>query len=124
MSEVNTKLGYEECWIPEELDAYAGMGPGPAQLAHGVVRGQRQADYGHPLDNHQRIADFWTVRLKDKLKPGETIEPHEAAALMRLVKEARLMNTPGHKDTLVDICGYADVEDLIHEESARRAQGS
>lgn len=97
------------------------MKPGPAKLAHDVVRGQRQSDYGHPLDNHERIAAFWTARLRDKLLPGEVIEPHDAAALMRLVKEARLMETPGHLDSLVDICGYADVEALIHEEAERRS---
>lgn len=86
-----------------------------------LVNGDRQADYGHPLDNHQRIADFWTVRLQDKLKPGVRLEPHEAAACMRFVKESRLMQTPGHPDSLIDLAGYAEVERMIHDEQARRA---
>jgi hypothetical protein len=90
------------------------------QAAELALGGPRARDYGHPLDNHQRIADFWTVRLRDKLKPGEVIEPHEAAACVRLVKEARLMQTRGHEDSLVDIAGYADVEWEIHQEQDRR----
>ena len=86
-----------------------------------LVNGERQDAYGHPLPNHERIAAFWTVRLRDKLRPGVEISPHEAAAMMRLVKEARLMNTPGHEDSLVDIVGYVEVERMIHEEQARLA---
>ena len=86
-----------------------------------LVNGERQDVYGHPLPNHRRIADFWTVRLSDKLKPGCVIEPYEVAAMMRLVKEARLMNTRGHEDSLIDISGYVEVERLIHEEQARIA---
>ena len=93
----------------------------PSERASALVNGPRQADYGHPLTNHERIAGFWNVRLRDKLKPGETIEPHEAAAMMRLVKEARLMQTTGHRDSLDDLAGYADVEWLIHERQAGRS---
>lgn len=96
-------------------------GSTPSQVAADLVSGDRQTDYGHPLDNHVRIARFWTARLIEKLAPGEEIRPHEVAACMRLVKEARLMNSVGHRDSLDDIAGYADVEYLIHDEEARRA---
>lgn len=86
-----------------------------------LVNGERMDAYGHPLTNHQRIAAFWTVRLRDKLVPGAEIEPHEAAAMMRLVKEARLMQTPGHEDSFTDIPGYVEVEKMILEEQARLA---
>lgn len=94
----------------------------PSVRGLNLLRGDRQDVYGPPLDNHERIAAFWTVRLRDKLRDGETIEPHEAAACMRLVKEARLMQTVGHEDSLVDIAGYADVEAEIHREQARRRE--
>lgn len=92
----------------------------PSERASEIVTGPRREAYGHPLPNHKRIAAFWTVRLKDKLMPGVTIEPHDVTALMRLVKEARLMNTPGHDDSLLDIAGYADVEWIIHHDPPRR----
>lgn len=87
----------------------------PTERAAALVDGDRQDAYGHPLENHERIAAFWTVRLVDKLRPGCVVEPHEAAALMRLAKEARLMQTAGHADSLVDLAGYSDVEWAIHE---------
>lgn len=89
--------------------------PSPSEKAAELVNGDRQDDYGHPLQNHERIAAFWTVRLIDKLQPGEVVEPHEAASMMRLAKESRLMQTVGHYDSQVDIAGYADVENMIHE---------
>ena len=92
----------------------------PSLHAADVVRGERQGDYGHPLDNMRRIAAFWTARLEDKLTAP--IEPHEVAALMRLRKEARLMQTPDHIDALVDMAGSVDVEWEVHREEERRAE--
>lgn len=87
--------------------------PTPSEKAQQLVNGPRQKSYGHPLPNHQRIAAFWNARLADKL--NAPLEPHEVAACMRLVKEARLMESRGHLDSLYDIAGYADVEFLIHQ---------
>lgn len=98
----------------------------PAERAAGLVRGPRQDAYGHPLDNHERIARFFTARLWEKLDDPLTnpITAEEACSLIRLMKEARLIQTPGHDDSLVDIAGYADVEWEIHQERERRADGS
>jgi hypothetical protein len=85
-----------------------------------IVNGARRLAYGHPLDNHQRIARLWNARLHDKLSTPLTEE--DVTSLMRLVKEARLIETPGHEDSLTDIAGYAHVEHEIHAERARRAQ--
>lgn len=82
--------------------------------AAALVSVDRQATYGHPLTNHERIARLWTARLYEKLLPGVELEPEDVSALMRLAKEARLIQTPGHVDSLVDIAGYAEVEARIH----------
>ena len=73
----------------------------------------RRAAYGSPKENFQRIADFWTTALRDKLKAGETVTLTDVAQLMRLVKEARLIETPDHFDSLVDICGYVDCQQQV-----------
>ena len=86
-----------------------------------LVNGARMEAYGHPLPNHQRIAGFWNVRLRPYLRPGAEIPPHVVAACMRLVKEARLMETPGHEDSFTDIPGYVEVERMILDEQARIA---
>ena len=74
---------------------------------------KRGKDYGHPLPNHKRIAAIWTVIFADKLKPGEVIEPHEVVLAMMGTKLARLIETPNHRDSMVDQCGYADCMDII-----------
>jgi hypothetical protein len=68
---------------------------------------KRGRDYGDPLPNFQRIAAFWSVVF------GQPVTPQQVAQCMRLVKESRLIATPGHRDSLVDICGYADCENVV-----------
>jgi hypothetical protein len=88
-----------------------------------LVAGPRQGAYGHPLPNHERIARLYTARLYEKLKPGEVIEPEDVTALMRLTKEARLIESPGHGDSLIDLAGYAEAEAMIHDGRERRGAG-
>jgi hypothetical protein len=85
--------------------------------ATNLVYGDRQDAYGHPLINHERIARLWNARLHEKLTSQLTAE--DVTALMRLAKEARLIESPGHRDSLVDIAGYAQAEHRIH----RRREG-
>lgn len=69
--------------------------------ALGYVTNDRQNSYGKPEDNFRRIAAFWSSYL------GVPVENHDVANMMILMKVARLMQTPGHKDSWVDIAGYA-----------------
>jgi hypothetical protein len=77
------------------------------QEAAGIVE-KRREHYGDPLPNHQRIAGFWSVVF------GHPVTPLQVIQCMRLVKESRLIETPGHRDSLVDICGYADCQDVVN----------
>lgn len=88
--------------------------------AHRIVHSSRQADYGHPLDNWGLTADLFTAMLRSKLKPGEVISAEDALLLMVQVKVARHMNRP-HRDSRVDIAGYAEALDLCVTERERRA---
>lgn len=66
-----------------------------------IVSIDRNADYGEPEKNFERIADMWTAYL------GTPIYPHDVAAMMILLKVARISNTPGIQDHWIDIAGYA-----------------
>ena len=79
----------------------------------GDVVQHRRAAYGSPKENFQRIADFWTIALRDRLLPGAVVGMTDVAQMMRLVKEARLIETPDHFDSLVDICGYVDCQQQV-----------
>ena len=78
------------------------------EKANELVNGERQVDYGDPKHNHKRIANLWEAYLTGCGIPC-CLQPHDVAIMMMLMKVARLMNTPGHEDTWVDIAGYAQV---------------
>lgn len=63
----------------------------------------RQAVYGPPLVNHQRIAALWSAYLEHEVTPAQV------AMCMGLVKVARLIQTPDHTDSFVDLAAYAGI---------------
>ena len=65
----------------------------------------RQTTYGPPEDSFAIIADLWTVYMS-RHKPGPLL-PHDVAALMALMKIARIMLNPYHPDSWVDAGGYS-----------------
>jgi len=70
------------------------------QTADELINGDRAKDYGSVSENFQRIADLWSVVL------GVGVTPEQVALCMIQLKVARLVNTPEHKDSWVDIAGY------------------
>jgi hypothetical protein len=84
--------------------------------AQRIVYGDREKVYGDPGKNIRAIAALWNTYFIQKYdgQPAR-INEQDVCAMMRLLKEARLMNTPSHRDSLVDICGYAGVDYRIHE---------
>lgn len=62
---------------------------------------ERGRVYGSPLKNHERIAALWSVMLE------HPVTPTQVAMCMAGVKLARLMQTPDHADSAVDLAGYA-----------------
>ena len=76
-----------------------------------AVYGERQASYGHPRVNFKRIADLWNGYLDAICADGSgrsVLGTTDVAAMFVLVKMARLMETPTHRDSWVDIAGYAE----------------
>jgi hypothetical protein len=61
----------------------------------------RGSAYGDAYTNHKRIADLWSVILQTKVRPDQV------APMMISVKLARLVETPDHEDSYVDMAGYA-----------------
>lgn len=61
----------------------------------------RGSDYGDAYINHKRIAEMWTVIL------GIEVKAHQVVMAMAAVKLARLVETPDHQDSWIDLAGYA-----------------
>ena len=66
-----------------------------------LISGERAKDYGDAYLNHKRIADLWAPILDKDI----TVE--QVYACMIAVKISRLIETPDHEDSWIDICGYA-----------------
>lgn len=72
-----------------------------------IVTGARRAAYGKPENNFERIARFWQAYFENTGRPEARITMADVSPLMRLMKEARLCESPDHRDSFVDIAGYA-----------------
>ena len=70
--------------------------------AEKCVCGQREHEYGVPEDSFEMIGKLWTVYLDYATK----IDAHDVAAMMALLKIARISENPQHMDSWVDGCGY------------------
>lgn len=76
--------------------------------AESIVVGSRNTAYGNPEDNFRNIASLWNAYLVAQT-PGiaSDLTPQDVAHMMILMKMARLATNPAHRDSLVDIAGYA-----------------
>ncbi len=77
-----------------------------AHEAHGLVHGERAKTYGHPRFDFSAIAKVWTGLLQDLLKDGEALDAHRISVLMSGLKLCRLVKSPQHRDSRVDVIGY------------------
>lgn len=69
--------------------------------AASIVSSDRESDYGSPEDSFTRIATLWSAYLDVQ------ISSIDVAAMMALLKIARLKVTPTSRDGWVDLAGYA-----------------
>lgn len=74
--------------------------------AKACVCGDRDREYGNPEDSFLLIAELWTAFLSDRLGP-HIILPHEVAAMIALLKIARIATGHGKADNWIDLAGYA-----------------
>jgi hypothetical protein len=68
-----------------------------------TINGQREDDYGAPEQNLGRIAELWSTYLRMVVRPGDV------AAMMALLKIARLSKNIHHDDSWLDLAGYAAI---------------
>jgi len=69
--------------------------------ASACVLRDRNVQHGAPEDTFERIAGLWSVYL------GVKVKPHDAAAMLALLKIARIRSNPGNDDNWIDLAGYA-----------------
>lgn len=76
------------------------------QEAERIINGDRAEQYGDARESFDSIARYWSEYL------GQTLEAVDVASLMILLKVARTKNGY-HRDSYVDIAGYAGLTERI-----------
>lgn len=80
------------------------------RAAEKCVCGQREQDYGTPEDNFETIAELWETYLSRACVDeagGVYIDATDVAAMMALLKIARIAAGGGKADSWIDLAGYA-----------------
>ena len=75
--------------------------------AEKCVCGQREQDYGTPEDSFNLIAKLWTTYISTSSLVDIVFDAKDVAAMMALLKIARISENPQHMDSWVDLAGYA-----------------
>lgn len=90
-----------------------------------IIYGEREQTYGDPGKNLRIIADYWNTYLIGKgFDFLEGLDYDDVCNMMVLVKLARLGNTPGHHDSLVDICGYTALQERVKNANQQAQEGA
>lgn len=84
------------------------------ETAHRYVCGDRENDYGSPENNFKTIASLWTSYLygaglmeNDDPTIWKTITAKDVAAMLALLKIARISSGHAKNDNWIDLAGYA-----------------
>lgn len=80
------------------------------EAAKGCVCGDRERDYGSPEDSFGIIAAMWEAYMSRKCVPADAdlcILPVDVAAMLALLKIARVASGHAKTDNWVDLAGYA-----------------
>lgn len=76
--------------------------------AKGYIMRDRNSSYDEPERNFERIAMLWHAYLAGKAQGTAefTVQAHDVAIMMTLMKIGRLAYNPTSRDQWVDACGY------------------
>ena len=73
------------------------------KTAASLVSGDRAKKHGDAQENHDKIARLWTAHL------GNTVDAHDVACMMALLKIARTQCGETNPDDYIDMAGYAAI---------------
>lgn len=71
------------------------------------VNGDRDRSYGNPEDSFLTIARFWNVYLGARPSESPTLNSKDVAAMLALLKIARIAGGVYKADNWIDLAGYA-----------------
>lgn len=74
------------------------------EAAQKCVCGEREQDYNSPERNFKTIAELWNTYI---IAAGFPLRPECVAAMMALLKIARIASGTAKADNWIDLAGYA-----------------
>ena len=77
------------------------------EAANKCVCGDREQDYGCPEQNFEVIANLWADYLQACGVGIDFLEPKDVAAMLALLKIARIASGHAKEDNWIDLAGYA-----------------
>lgn len=77
------------------------------ETAEKIVNGEREEQYGTPENNFRIIGKLWEAYLGARRMGQIEFEPHDVAAMLALLKIARIASGQIKDDNWVDLAGYA-----------------
>lgn len=107
-----TQVDHEKMMAENGTMAGVNVSQSPLERAYEIVHGDRGGVYGHPFDDFARQGKIWEAIL------GIPVTPEQVALCMIGVKISRLVNTPGHPDSQVDVAGYLETYNMIRQRRA------
>ena len=81
------------------------------QDANGHINGDRDQNYGDATESFTRIAALWSTTL------GVDIKPYQVALCLAQLKISRLVASPTHEDSWVDLAGYTALGSEVAEKT-------
>ncbi|HEC65468.1 MAG TPA: hypothetical protein ENI23_09245 [bacterium] len=99
---------------------FPGKTPGPLNIleeANDIVHGDRNEAYGHPKDNHNTTAIFFSHFLQRKYGVGTTpLLDAEDVCFFNILQKISRSAESYRRDNLVDIAGYAANVEMIKDQ--------
>ena len=94
------------------------------QIADELTSGDRNVDYGHPLDDFTKTVNMinaaYTDLVKDRLAVNEPMfQPEDWPMIMQFCKISREINSP-KADNIVDGAGYWRTLEMVKDEQLAR----
>lgn len=84
-----------------------------------ITSGERNKDYGTPLDNHTATADLYRVWFRRKYGVEIPVDAEDVCWLNILQKISRAANGV-KRDTIVDVAGYSRNIEMVQDERHAR----
>lgn len=103
-------------------DVLADLDETVLEEAQRIIFGDRNADYGHPLDDFTKTAGMLNGLFGAHLEDGFEFVAEHIPLIMNIVKMSREMNAP-KRDNVVDGAGYWGTLQMVKDERVRRDRG-